>query len=116
MRAEAETTARAFGLEILLLKTSKSATSTQPSRQLHASTPELCCAGAGSFFTARREQIAMLAAGHAIPAMYEFREAVVDCELVSYGTDIADAYRQAGTYTARILRAEKLADFSDPAD
>ena len=110
MKAEVERTAQTLGLQILLLKTSNERdidAAFETIARVHAGA---LLAGAGPFFTARREQIATLAARHAIPAMYEFREAVVDGGLVSYGTDIADAYRQAGIYTGRILGGEKPAD------
>jgi putative ABC transport system substrate-binding protein len=58
------------------------------------------------FFFSQRETLVKLAAQHAIPTMYEFREFVVAGGLVSYGTNLAAAYKQAGGYTARILKGE----------
>jgi putative tryptophan/tyrosine transport system substrate-binding protein len=62
------------------------------------------------FFTSRSEQLAALAASHAMPAAYKGREFAAAGGLLSYGTDIADTFRLAGTYTGRILDGEKPAD------
>ena len=63
-----------------------------------------------AFFISRRRQLVALAAHHAVPVIYIAREFPADEGLVSYGTNIADAYRQVGIYAGRTLNGEKPAD------
>ena len=65
---------------------------------------------ADPFLTGRTVQISMLAANHAIPTVYAWRESVAAGGLMSYSTSLVDAYRQAGLYAVRILKGENPAD------
>jgi len=66
--------------------------------------------GGGPFLVAHQEQLAVLAARQAVPAVGEYREFVVAGGLASYGGGITDAYRLVGVYAARILKGEKPGD------
>lgn len=64
----------------------------------------------GTFFNTRRVQLAVLAARNALPAIYSTRAYPEVGGLMSYGTDVLDAFRQVGVYAARILKGAKPAD------
>ena len=61
-------------------------------------------------FLSRREQIVALAARYAVPTIYDWREYVAVGGLISYGTNLADMYRNVGTYVGKILKGAKPAD------
>jgi putative ABC transport system substrate-binding protein len=66
--------------------------------------------GSDPFFVSQRNQLAALAARHAVPTIYELRVFAEAGGLISYGTDLADVYRQAGVYAGKILKGAKPAD------
>jgi putative tryptophan/tyrosine transport system substrate-binding protein len=66
--------------------------------------------GQDPFFTVQREHLAALTVRHAVPAIFYGREFAAAGGLLSYGADVADAYRLTGNYTGRVLKGEKPAD------
>jgi putative ABC transport system substrate-binding protein len=66
--------------------------------------------GPDPFYTSRRSKIASLQVRYAVPTMYDVREFAGVGGLISYGPDLTNAYREAGTYSGRILKGEKPAE------
>jgi putative ABC transport system substrate-binding protein len=72
--------------------------------------PDGLFVSANPFFNRQRDQLVGLAARHTIPTIYAFREFPAAGGLISYGSRLADTYRQVGIYTGRILKGESPAD------
>jgi putative ABC transport system substrate-binding protein len=68
--------------------------------------------GHSAFYSRRMEQLAALAARHALPAIYTLREYALAGGLISYGSGQGYFYHQLGIYAGRILKGEKLTDLS----
>jgi putative ABC transport system substrate-binding protein len=105
-----EPAARALGLQIQILNASTGREIDAAFATLVGERPDALLVGSDALFTSRRVQLANLASRHAVPATYSTREIAEVGGLMSYGSNIADAWRQAGIYTGRILKGAKPAD------
>ena len=105
-----EPAGRAMGLQIKLLRASTSREIDAAFAALAPERPDALFIGNDAFFNSRRVQFVQLAAHHRLPAIYSGREYSEIGGLISYGTNIADAYRQAGVYAGRILKGAKSSD------
>jgi ABC-type uncharacterized transport system substrate-binding protein len=108
--SQVEAAARALGLQLVVLNARIPSDIDMAFASLVRERAGALVVGGGAFLLSRRDQIIALAARHAIPAIYGFREYAVDGGLISYGNDIPDAFRRAGVYTGRILKGDKPAD------
>src|SRR5262249_2781442 len=109
-RVEVETAARAVRQRVIVLKAStEQDIDTAFTTLARERVGERLVTG-DALFTGRRDKLVALAARHAIPAIYSLREYVAAGGLMSYGTNITDAYRQVGVHAGRILKGEKPAD------
>src|SRR5947209_7318530 len=101
---EMQEAARSLGRQLQVLNASTAADFGPAFATLVQQRAGLLVVGADPFFDETgRNQIIALAAGHQVPAIYSFREATAAGGLMSYGTSLADAERQRGLYTGRIL-------------
>ena len=99
--------ARALGLQVIVLRASDESTIDAAFTTIAEQGIEALLVASDTFFFSRRNQIVALAARDAVPAMYQLREYVEAGGLMSYGTSLADAYRQLGMYTCKILNGAK---------
>jgi putative tryptophan/tyrosine transport system substrate-binding protein len=97
--------ADAIGLQIQFLNASTSQEIDAVFVAVARERPDALFVGADPFLNSRRLQLSLLAMRHAIPAIYSNREFAEVGGLLTYGSDIADAYRQVGVYAGRILKA-----------
>ena len=102
--------ARSIGLQIQVLKASTIGEINAAFATLVHEKPDALFVGGDPFFNSRRTQLVHLATRHAVPASYPARDFVDAGGLMSYGANIADAWRQAGAYAGRILKGEKPVD------
>jgi putative ABC transport system substrate-binding protein len=107
---EVQEAARAIGLQIQVLNASTNREIDAAFATVARERPDALFGAPGAFFTSRRVQLANLASRNGIPAAYASREIVAAGGLMSYGTNIADSYRQVGIYTGSILKGAKPAD------
>jgi putative ABC transport system substrate-binding protein len=107
---EVQEAALTLGLQIQILNASTIGEIDSAFATLARERPDALLVTGDAFFVARRGQFATLAASDRIPAAYSIRDHVAAGGLMSYGTDLADMFRQVGIYTGTILKGTKPAD------
>jgi putative ABC transport system substrate-binding protein len=108
--ADVSNAARIKGVQLHILRASTESeieTAFAALAQLQAGALDVA---ADPFFNSRGQQLAALAAHHAVPAIYQWRETVAAGGLISYGPSQTDMFRRIGTYVGRVLAGEKPAD------
>jgi putative ABC transport system substrate-binding protein len=102
--------ARTAGLQVKVLNASSSREIEAVFASFLHERPDALFIGPDPYFYARRVQLAVLAASHRLPSTSSQRDFAEAGGLMSYGTNIADAYRQIGVYAGRILKGAKPSD------
>jgi putative ABC transport system substrate-binding protein len=99
-----------MGLQIQTARASTSREIDAAFATLARERPDALFVGEDAFLNSRRLQVSLLAMRDRIPAIYSGREYAETGGLMSYGSNITDAYRQVGAYAGRILKGSKPAD------
>jgi putative ABC transport system substrate-binding protein len=107
---DVEAAARAHRLQIQVVRASTSREIEAAFATIARERPDAFFVGNAPFLNVRRVQLVQLMARHAIPATYPGREYAEVGGLMSYGSNIADAFRQAGVYCGNLLKGAKAAD------
>jgi putative ABC transport system substrate-binding protein len=108
--ADAQSAAAAIGFEVRVLRASNDRELDLAFEGFARQPVGALAVAADPFFDTRREKLVSLAARHAVPTAYHFREYVRSGGLMSYGIDPLDAYRQVGVYAGRVLQGGKPAE------
>jgi putative tryptophan/tyrosine transport system substrate-binding protein len=107
---EVEIAARAHGVRLLFVNASRPSEIETAFAELAQQRPDALQVSSDGFLLTYPDQIVALAARYAVPAIYAWPTFAAVGGLISYGTNIRDAWRQAGIYTGRILKGERPAD------
>ena len=107
---DVEPAARAIGMQIQVLNASNSREVDAAFATLASERPDALFVAGDPFLNSRRVHLTQLAAFHRLPATYALRDYAEAGGLMSYGPNIADAFRQIGAYAGRILKGAKPAD------
>jgi putative ABC transport system substrate-binding protein len=107
---DVEAAIHALGRQMILLNVSKESDLEEAFVSAARQRADALLVSSNSLFTNWRAQIVSLAARHALPAAYAWREFPVAGGLISYGPSVVWAYHQIGQYAGRILRGDKPAD------
>jgi putative ABC transport system substrate-binding protein len=110
LRSDVQAAARDIGLQLQILDPSTSREINAAFAALVRERANALFVGPDAFYNSRRVQLANMAARHAIPTAFAVREYVDAGGLMSYGTSLADMYRQVGIYSGRILKGAKPAE------
>jgi putative tryptophan/tyrosine transport system substrate-binding protein len=105
-----EAAAHSLGLQIKILRAGNSGEIEAAFATFAQERPDALFVYQDGFFGSRRVQLVQQATHHRVPAIYATRDFTEAGGLMSYGSNIMDAYRQVGNYTGRILKGAKAAD------
>jgi putative ABC transport system substrate-binding protein len=107
---DVDNAASAMGFQVHVLKATNGRELDAAFAALSQARLDALLLGSGPFFQNRRVQLALLAGRYGVPAIFTGRQYVEAGGLMSYGTSLADAWRQIGAYAGRILKGEKPSD------
>jgi len=107
---DTQNAARALGVELVIQNARSESDIDTAFESLAQERVNAVIIGGDQLFTSRPDQLVVLAARHALPAIHYLREFADAGGLISYGASITDAYRLGGGYVGRILKGEKPAD------
>jgi putative tryptophan/tyrosine transport system substrate-binding protein len=108
--ADVQEAARAKGVQLQILKAATESEIDAAFATLVNMHTDALVVGDDPFFFNRRDQLVALASGHAVPAIYFYRDFAASAGLISYGASLTAVYRELGIYAGKILKGAKPAD------